>query len=437
MSFCRCFVILLCCQLLQNARGQHAQMRLEDVREHKSLIKNLGVPRGDMQSNASWSTARADSVHSWLQEEEFSRSSSYLHSIVSNSYLHFIVIGGCALLVLLFMRWSGSSKDPSLSVPDPESAPILQATREDQGMMKAVVFPLMILFGVAHTFAPHVARDMNYNFLCPVILISLLKAFFSLLLHIYEDGCYLSHVFQTCRDQYIVVLKYGLQSSLWGMYDVLCFVNLKHLEPSTYAVLMQFRLVVTAIMWEVGFQKSMSTTKRISILLITIACCLKQLHKNRSISDHWSTVLIICAQILAGCLATVTNEMLLKKETQVSMNVQNTVQYIWTIFWAILIGFFCLPLKIEGLSLNPFDVQEWGKMMDMRMLPSVIVLSLNGLVVARVLRFLSSLWKSIGNVIEIFLISGASSLIWGYQVVLTDWISYTVLAVGILLFSQA
>lgn len=263
-----------------------------------------------------------------------------------------------------------------------------------------------------------------------------MKTIFSLMLHVYEDGCRMSQVFQTCRDHYIVVLKYGLQSSLWGIYDVLTFINLKNMEPTTYAVLMQFRVVVTAVVWEVGFQKSMSTTKRISILLITIACSLKGVHKNGSISDHWTIVLIISAQIFAGCLATVTNEMLLKKETQVSMNVQNSVQYVWTIFWALLIGVICLPMSIEGLSLNPFDIQEWGKMADVRILPSVIVLSLNGLIVSRVLKYLSSLWKTIGNVIEIFLISGASSLIWGYQVVFTDWISYTVLAIGILLFSQ-
>lgn len=365
---------------------------------------------------------------SWLQHLGF------IHNNSATSHLHLnSIIGICALLILVFfMRWNGSPKDPSLSVPDPENASSLQATSKHDGMMKFVVFPLMILFGAAHTLLPHVAHDMQYNFLCPIIVISVMKTFFSLLLHVYEDGCHVSHVFQTCRAQYGVVLKYGLQSSLWGIYDVLTFMNLKSVEPSTYAVLMQFRLVVTAVLWETCFQKSMNITKRISILLITIACLLKQAHNSSSISGQWSTLLMISGQILAGCLATVTNEMLLKKETQVSMNVQNIVQYIWTIIWAIFIGVSCLPMNIEGLALNPLNIQEWGKMMDVRMLPSIIVLSLNGLIVSRVLRYLSSLWKSIGNVIEIFIISGASSLMWGYQIVFTDWISYSVLAVGIL-----
>lgn len=357
----------------------------------------------------------------------------------SVSYIHFSVIVLCAFLVMLllyFLLWDGKQKDPSLSASDAESASLSQAKSKYPGMMKTIVFPLMIVFGAAHICMPHFAHDMKYNFLCPIIIISVLKTLFSVMLHACEDGCGMSEVLQNCRDQYIVVLKYGVQSALWGIYDVLTFISLRKVDPSTYAVLMNFRLVMTAVLWEVGFHKAMSTSKRVSILLITTACCLKQLHQNRLISDQWSAVLILSVQILAGCAATVTNEMLLKKETQVPMNVQNIVQYIWTMFWAFFIGVCCLPMKIEGLSLNPFDVEEWSKMMDVRMLPTIVVLSLNGLIVSRVLRYLSSLWKSLGNVIEIFLISGASSLIWGYPVVFTDWISFIVLTAGILLFSQ-
>merc|ERR1719281_143681 len=149
---------------------------------------------------------------------------------------------------------------------------------------------------------------------------------------------------------------------------------------------MQFRLVVTAIVWEFGFQKAMSQERRVAILLITMACISKQVHSNHSRSGLWSVHVVLLVQIFSGCLATVANEILLKRETQVSTNLQNVAQYVWTVFWALLIGVSCIPLRIERLSLKPLDFQEWVKMMDTRMLPSLVVLTLNGLIVSRVLR---------------------------------------------------
>merc|ERR1719235_1313419 len=119
----------------------------------------------------------------------------------------------------------------------------------------------------------------------------------------------------------------------------------------------------------------MSSFRRFAIVLITIGCCLKEVHSDVSSSGHWSVFILLSAQVFIGCLATVSNEILLKTETQVSTNLQNVAQYVWTVIWALLIGVICIPLRIERLSLKPLDFQEWAKMTDTRMLPSLAVLT--------------------------------------------------------------
>jgi len=259
-------------------------------------------------------------------------------------------------------------------------------------------------------------------------------------LHVCEDGCSMSDIFKTFCKEHAVFMKYGLQSALYGTYYVLSFVSLTYIDPSSYVVIMQLRLAVTGFFWEIGFQQTMSACRRVAILLITIACCCKEFgtgqHRNQETSDHWSVVILLLVQVMMGSFATVTNEILLKHETQVSMNLQNLAQYMWTVVWAFFIGIVCFYLQIERLSLSPLDFHAWRKMMDIRMLPTIVVLSLNGLVVARVLRYLSSLWKAIGHVVQVLVCSLASSVIWGYSITSTDWISFTVLGVGIFLFSR-
>jgi len=374
------------------------------------------------------------------------RDKSYWHQMISGGTMFF----ACILVVLFFfLIWRETTKVRTPAISEGEETPLVEANEDprqrETGVLhffrsafsfKSILFVFFIVLGAAHNLMPHFTRSMNYNFLCPIIVTSVLKIIGSLALHVFEDGRSMSEVLPTFRDEYVVMLKYSLQSALYGTYDVLSFVSLSHVDPSTYVIVMQFRLVVTGIVWELGFKKAMSQEKRVAILLITIACCCKQFYSSSTNAAEWSILLVLFVQMLSGCLATVANEILLKRETQVSMNLQNIAQYTWTLVWTLLIGVISIPMKIDRLSLNPLDLSEWAKMIDARMLPSIAILTINGLVVARVLCYLSSLWKAIGDVMKVLVCTGVSSLIWGYPITFTDGISFAVVAVGIFLFSQ-
>ena len=48
--------------------------------------------------------------------------------------------------------------------------------------------------------------------------------------------------------------------------------------------------------------------------------------------------------------------------------------------------FIGLVVPVEGVSLNPSDIADWAKVLHPRMVPNVVVLSLQGLICAVLLK---------------------------------------------------
>lgn len=62
-------------------------------------------------------------------------------------------------------------------------------------------------------------------------------------------------------------------ASLYCIYDNLTFVVLGTVNPSTYTILQQFRIVVTALMHQRMFKKPISNMQWVSLVLITVRVC--------------------------------------------------------------------------------------------------------------------------------------------------------------------
>lgn len=100
-----------------------------------------------------------------------------------------------------------------------------------------------------------------------------------------------------------VLLLYMVPSSLYCLYNNLSFVNLAAFDPATYFLLLQLRVVVTGIIFQVYFffvvleciilydcfnyvcfrfqvvfKKQLSTKQWISLVLLTVGCMIKQLN---------------------------------------------------------------------------------------------------------------------------------------------------------------
>ncbi|KRT78955.1 hypothetical protein AMK59_8760, partial [Oryctes borbonicus] len=67
-----------------------------------------------------------------------------------------------------------------------------------------------------------------------------------------------------------VLALYLVPAFLYCLYNNLSFVNLSAFDPTTYYLLLQFRVVVTAILFQVIFKKQLTRKQWLSLVLLTI-----------------------------------------------------------------------------------------------------------------------------------------------------------------------
>lgn len=117
---------------------------------------------------------------------------------------------------------------------------------------------------------------------------------------------------------------------LYCLYNNLTFHNLSVFDPTTYFLLLQFRVVVTGILFQIIFKKYLSRKQWLSLMLLTVGCMVKYLNFGDvpvSSVDATPKIAIgfsyffILIQTICSCLAGVYNEYLLKDKSQEIYNI--------------------------------------------------------------------------------------------------------------------
>eukprot|EP00123_Amoebidium_parasiticum_P010383 comp20069_c0_seq1/m.24690 comp20069_c0_seq1/g.24690 ORF comp20069_c0_seq1/g.24690 comp20069_c0_seq1/m.24690 type:complete len:330 (-) comp20069_c0_seq1:743-1732(-) len=131
---------------------------------------------------------------------------------------------------------------------------------------------------------------------------------------------------------------YFVPAFLYCIYNNLTFTNLANYDPTSYYLLLQFRVVVTGVVFQFLFNKQLSQKQWGSLVLLTMGCLLKEYGSRHKATekgvegDMWNfyfhTVLIL-VQVFCSCFAGVYNERLLKNEGHnVHLMMQNTFMYL-------------------------------------------------------------------------------------------------------------
>jgi integrin beta 8 len=187
-------------------------------------------------------------------------------------------------------------------------------------------------------------------------------------------------------------------------------VNLSSYDPTTYFLLLQFRVVVTGILFEILFSKRLSRIQWLSLILLTVGCIIKQVNysnlnksttkqknendNNFDIYDYVnSSLLLIMIQVFSSCLAGVYNEYLLKeKDNNVDIMLQNFFMY----FDSIVCNFvflFCFAPN-DGSIKDAFSADSFKSLLNYKVILIMINNAAIGIVTSFFLRFLNSILKA-------------------------------------------
>ncbi|KAH9631224.1 hypothetical protein HF086_005995 [Spodoptera exigua] len=297
---------------------------------------------------------------------------------------------------------------------------------------------LFVFQGVFVTASKTENGDYDYNTTLVVFLSELLKLVASAFLYTYKkDVCtkknkpyavYINkpHLFKAIVMNYELLLMYFIPSLLYCFYNNLAFINLSHYDPTSYYILLQFRVVLTALLFQFLFKKKLAFMQWISLGILTLGCMIKNFDaasiQSRDDTDLWSQLfniyfLSINFQNFCSCLAGTYNEYLLKtKGSNVDIFLQNVFMYLDS----VLCNFFILMFKGE-LGTIFEDFSSLGNIF-------VILITINSAVVGIVTSFflknLNSILKTYASALELVITAVVCYIL--FSIVITP---FTVLSI--------
>ncbi|XP_037778487.1 UDP-galactose transporter senju-like [Penaeus monodon] len=301
---------------------------------------------------------------------------------------------------------------------------------------------LFINQGIMVTASQRADNSYSYNTVTVVLLSEATKLVVSFLLYLRENTA--SELFAEMSKHTRVLALYMVPALLYCLYNNLAFVNLAAYDPTTYFLLLQLRVVVTGIVFQVLFKKQLSKWQWVSLFILTLGCIVKQLNvteknaqvvtspKTDDVTSHMVSSLfsvhtgLVLLQVLCSCLAGVYNEKLLKDiGAEVHIMVQNVFMYIDSILCNAAV------LLMRGELGSAFTVTALSQIWQ----PAVVVIIINnaavGIVTSFFLRNLNSILKTFASALELMFTAVLSWLIFGIDI---GW--WTVLAIALVTYAS-
>ncbi|GFS78168.1 UDP-galactose transporter senju [Nephila pilipes] len=234
-----------------------------------------------------------------------------------------------------------------------------------------------------------------------------------------------------------VLMLYFVPAFLYSLYNNLTFVNLSVFDPTTYYLLMQIRVVITGVVFQVLFKKQLSKKQWFSLILLTVGCIVKQLHTTPSLPHDETTklsgtspqmyfyFLLILMQVFCSCFAGVYNEYLLKDVgADVHLMLQNVFMYLDSIVCNFIV------LLLNGEAHTAFSSESLESVFK----PLVIAVMINGsacgIVTSVFLKNLNSILKTFAGALDLIFTATMCWIVFGIPI---D--RYTVISIAIVLYA--
>lgn len=250
-----------------------------------------------------------------------------------------------------------------------------------------------------------------------------------------------------------VFFCYIIPSMLYCLYNNLIFINLQTYDPTTYFLLLQFRVVVTGIVFQFLFEKRLTNLQWKSLFLLTTGCIVKQIDfTNYKVlaSDSFidklfnQSIIFIFIQVFSSCFAGVYNEYLIKT---VDPNKRDQPLSIW-----IHNFFFCLQsiicncivlftarvnfLNIQSYVTNEFFEFSLTNILNYKVIMIILNNTAAGIVTSIFLKSMNSIMKTFASSLEIIFTAIFSLILLGVPISNLTVCSIVLIIISIWLYAK-
>ncbi|XP_065357721.1 UDP-galactose transporter senju [Calliphora vicina] len=321
---------------------------------------------------------------------------------------------------------------------------------------------LFIGQGIFVTASQESNNSYSYNTVTVVLLTEVLKLIVSATLYCRENN--LTSLVKDVRKDSNVMMLYFVPAFLYCLYNNLAFVNLSTFDPTTYYLLLQLRVVITGVLFQIIFKKYLSQRQWISLVLLTAGCMLKQLNfsgiygtvddeeSNKSITktsedvqvqsimsgknmngfDFSISAVLILAQTIFSCLAGVYNEYLLKdKGSDVNIFVQNVFMYLDSIVCNVVI------LLIKGELFSAFTADSLTAIFRFKVIIIIINNAAIGIVTSFFLKYMNSILKTFASALELMFTAVLCYFLFSIPIYINTALAIAVVSYAIYLYTQS
>lgn len=310
---------------------------------------------------------------------------------------------------------------------------------------------LFVSQGILVTASQESNNKYSYNTVTVVLLTEVLKLIVSSCLYCRENN-FRSLISNVQKNSNILML-YFVPAFLYCLYNNLAFINLSTFDPTTYYLLLQFRVVITGILFQVIFKKILSRRQWVSLILLTLGCMVKQVDLNQMMDitvatpsttksaapaknmtgfDFSISAVFIIAQTICSCLAGVYNEYLLKdKGAEVNIFIQNVFMYLDSIICNVLI------LVLQGGVVNAFTVTSLKSVFQFKVVIIIVNNAAIGIITSFFLKYMNSILKTFASALELIFTAVLCYILFAIPIYVNTVLSIFIVSVAIYLYSQS
>jgi len=317
--------------------------------------------------------------------------------------------------------------------------------------MHLFIFNMYMLMFVAQgllvTASRHGERVYKYNYTTVVMLTETLKLVLSACVYL-KDHSFGSLLDSIWRYRWLLAL-YLTPGTLYCLYNNLAFINLATFDPTTYFMMLQLRLLLCGLIYQILFKRQLSGKQWMSLVLLTVGCMLKGMDNEAppasssskaggtaqpaaaSMVSYTTGIVFMLIQVLCSSVAGVYNEYLIKGEgADVHIMIQNVFMYLDS----ILCNLILLGAKSEIVS--AFTPEAIGSIMQSLVLIIILNNAILGIITSLFLKNLNSVIKSFAAALELVLTAILSVPILGIPIHFYTVAALVIICSAVVLYAQ-
>ncbi|KAG7306218.1 hypothetical protein JYU34_008821 [Plutella xylostella] len=304
-----------------------------------------------------------------------------------------------------------------------------------------IFFLYIVLFvfqGVFVTASKTEYGGYNYNTTLVVFMSELLKLVASATLYTYRRENK-PNIFEAVMINHKLLFLYFIPSLLYCFYNNLAFINLAHYDPTTYYILLQFRVVLTAILFQCLFNKKLGFMQWISLAVLTVGCMIKNIdaaavQSGGAATDTsvWATIFSVYTisinfQNFCSCLAGTYNEYLLKTQgSDVDIFLQNVFMYLDSVVCNLIF------LTFKGELCDVFE--DFKMLGDTYVILIIVNSAIVGIVTSFFLKNLNSILKTYASALELIITAVVCYLLFGILITRYTVISICLVSIAVAMY---